>query len=199
MESGLIFDSPEKIRQSVEVIHRTALKMGSIIDALLLLASVRRSDDVHREPFDVQATAREACARLGDLAKRHNATITFTSSWQVALGYPQWIEEVWMNYISNAIKYGGDEPRIEIGCEVENQTIKYWVRDHGEGIPTQRQKELFIQFSRLAPQISEGHGLGLSIVKRIVERLGGKVGYLDAEGGGGCFWFTLPTIESRSE
>lgn len=199
MESGVVSGSPEKIQQSVGVIHKTALKMGAIIEALLLLASVRRADDVHREPFDVQATAREACARLSDLAARHHATINFLPDWHVALGYPQWIEEVWMNYISNAIKYGGDAPKIEIGCSVENQMIRYWVRDHGDGIPAPRQQELFIQFSRLAPQISEGHGLGLSIVKRIVERLDGRVGYEDAVGGGGCFWFSLPSVTSGTQ
>ena len=193
MESRVMSDSPEKMHQSVGVIHRTALKMGAIIDALLLLASVRRADDVRRELFDVQATAHEACARLSELATRHHATINFTPDWHVALGYPQWIEEVWMNYISNAIKYGGDAPIIEIGCAAENKMIRYWVRDHGDGIPILRQPELFIQFSRLAPQISEGHGLGLSIVKRIIERLDGRVGYQDADGGGGCFWFTLPS------
>jgi signal transduction histidine kinase len=84
------------------------------------------------------------------------------------------------------------------------------VRDYGTGIPQARQEELFLQFSRLDHTTAEGHGLGLSIVKRIVERLGGEVGYAAGteaplsslptdeitteflSTSGSCFWFTLP-------
>ncbi len=198
INSGVMSHSPEKMQHSIAMIHRTATKMGAIIDALLLLASVRRNDEVHVEEVDVRGTAQEACMRLSDLAERYQATINFTENWILALGYQQWVEEVWVNYLSNAIKYGGEAPQIEIGCESKGHVIKFWVSDNGGGILASRQAELFIQFSRLEPEISEGHGLGLSIVKRIIHRLHGEVGYEEATGGGACFWFTLPAAANRS-
>jgi signal transduction histidine kinase len=195
LNSGAIAFSPEQTRNSIAIIHRTAAKMNAIIDALLLLASVRRADNLSPAIIDLRKVAEEAQARLAELAERHGSRITFTGTWLPALGYEPWIEEVWVNYLSNAIKYGGTPARIEIGCELINESqIKCWVRDYGAGIEASKRADLFIQFSRLDPHVSDGHGLGLSIVKRIIQRLHGNVGYEDAPGGGSCFWFTLPAI-----
>lgn len=195
LNSGAIAFSPEQTRNSISIIHRTATKMSAIIDALLLLASVRRADNLSPEIVNVRKIAEEAKQRLAELAERHGSQISFTGTWLPALGYEPWIEEVWVNYLSNAIKYGGTPAHIEIGCEsIDDHHNKYWVRDHGAGIAGSKRAELFVQFSRLDPHATDGHGLGLSIVKRIIQRLHGNVGYEDASGGGSCFWFTLPTI-----
>lgn len=197
MQASGITLTPEQTRESSAVINRTAKKMNAIIDALLLLASVRRTDDVNPSIINLRELAEEACQRLERVATEYAAHIEFVGEWQNAMGYPQWIEEVWVNYISNAIKYGGTPPHIHIGCtEIENDMIKCWVRDHGTGIALARRSELFIQFSRLDPRSSDGHGLGLSIVKRIIHRLGGDVGYEEADGDGGVFWFTLPALKN---
>jgi signal transduction histidine kinase len=195
LNSGAIAFSPEQSRNSIAIIHRTATKMSAIIDALLLLASVRRADNLSPEIINPRKIAEEAQARLAELAERHGSHISFTGTWRPALGYEPWIEEVWVNYLSNAIKYGGTPAWIEIGCEpIDEHHNKYWVRDRGAGIAASKRAELFVQFSRLDPHVSDGHGLGLSIVKRIIQRLHGKVGYEEAPGGGSCFWFTLPAI-----
>lgn len=195
LNSGAIAFSPEQTRNSIAIIHRTATKMSAIIDALLLLASVRRADNLSPEIINVRKIAEEAQVRLAELAERHGSHISFVGTWLPALGYEPWIEEVWVNYLSNAIKYGGTPAQIEIGCElIDDHHNKYWVRDYGAGIAASKRADLFIQFSRLDPHASDGHGLGLSIVKRIIQRLHGNVGYEDAPGGGSCFWFTLPVI-----
>lgn len=197
MQSGGISLTPDQSRDSSAIINRTAKKMNAIIDALLLLASVRRTDDVNPSIINIRELAEEACQRLDRVAAQHAAQIEFVGDWQSAMGYSQWIEEVWVNYISNAIKYGGTPPLIQIGCAlVEDNKIKCWVRDHGTGIALARRPELFVQFSRLDPRASEGHGLGLSIVKRIIHRLEGDVGYEEADGEGSVFWFTLPALKN---
>ncbi len=200
MQSEKIQLAPEQTKESSSIINRTARKMSAIIDALLLLASVRRTDDVSPSIINLRALAEEACERLDQMANQHAASIEFVGEWKNAMGYSQWIEEVWTNYISNAIKYGGTPPNIQIGCATtEDNMIKCWVRDHGKGIAMARRAELFIQFSRLDPHSSEGHGLGLSIVKRIIQRLHGEVGYEEAEGEGGVFWFTLPGVKAITD
>lgn len=185
--------TPQQAQDSATSIYRTAKKMSDIINALLLLASIRRSDDVITTPIDMQASAREACERLQAQIHAQNAHIEFVGNWQPALGHGQWLEEVWVNYLSNAIKYGGTPAQIEIGCAaLANGMNKYWVRDYGAGIHEKHAPGLFVQFSRINATSSDGHGLGLSIVKRIIERLHGDVGYETAIGGGSLFWFTLP-------
>jgi signal transduction histidine kinase len=192
--------SEEKLTASLAVIERTGRKMSSIINALLLLANIRRADEVTAKPLNLRLLAQEACTRLELLAQQHSAHITFVGAWPIGMGYGQWIEEVWVNYLSNAIKYGGAPAQIEIGCDnFTSSHLKCWVRDQGEGIALERQAELFVQFSRLDEHSADGHGLGLSIVKRIVQRLDGDVGYNLVETGGSCFWFTLPLAKTPTE
>ena len=114
----------------------------------------------------------------------------------MALGYGPWIEEVWVNYLSNALKYGGSPstpPQIELGAEAQpDGLVRFWLRDHGPGIPAESQAHLFTQFTRLDQVRAQGHGLGLSIVRRIVEKLGGQVGVISQVGQGSTFFFALP-------
>src|SRR5262249_40902702 len=108
-----------------------------------------------------------------------------------AFGHITWIELVWVNYISNALKYGGRPPVIEIGAEHQDGVIRYYVRDNGNGLTPAQQAVVFEPFRRLQPQ-AEGHGIGLSIVRRIMEKLGGAAGVESEVGGGSLFYFTLP-------
>ena len=142
---------------------------------------------------------REARLRLDYLITEHHAEVHTPEVWLQALGYGPWIEEVWVNYLSNAIKYGGrpDEdipPVIHLGCDAEtgNGYIRYWVQDNGFGLTPVQMGQLFAPFERLHNVRAEGHGLGLSIVRRILEKLGGKVGVTSELGIGSRFYFELP-------
>jgi two-component system, sensor histidine kinase and response regulator len=105
------------------------------------------------------------------------------------------VAEVWANYLSNAIKYGGDPPRAELGADLPaDGRVRFWVRDNGPGLSPEDQARLFAPFERLHQVRAQGHGLGLSIVRRIVEKLGGEVGVESAVGQGSTFWFTLPAL-----
>jgi signal transduction histidine kinase len=133
--------------------------------------------------------------RLEDMITTRKAEITIPGEWPEAVGYAPWVEEIWINYVSNALKYGGQSPQIELGSNrLSNGSVRFWVRDSGPGISPEQQKELFTPFSRLgqSPKI-EGHGLGLSIVLRIAEKLGGEVGVESQVDQGSLFFFTLPT------
>ena len=114
-------------------------------------------------------------------------------SWPRALGHAAWVEEVWANYLSNAIKYGGQPPRVMLGAEPQQDgMVRYWVRDNGPGLAPEDQARLFTPFTRLDQVRVKGHGLGLSIVRRIVEKLGGQVGVESQLGQGSTFFFILP-------
>jgi signal transduction histidine kinase len=72
--------------------------------------------------------------------------------------------------------------------------VRFWVRDNGRGLPPEDQTRLFAPFTQLDAGRSQGHGLGLFIVRGIVERLGGQVGVESAPGQGSLFSFTLPSV-----
>jgi two-component system sensor histidine kinase/response regulator len=167
--------SPEDLNQSLEMIVRNGQKMANIINELLLLASIRK-EEVDLRPLDMARTVSEARSRLKFLIEEHQAELIIPDEWPLALGYGPWVEEIWTNYLSNAIKYGGRPPRVELGATPRaDGMIQFWVRDNGDGLSSEEQTRLFAPFSRLDQARARGHGLGLSIVHRIVEKLSGAV------------------------
>jgi two-component system sensor histidine kinase/response regulator len=135
----------------------------------------------------------DAQQRLVDKIEEYQAEIVLPEAWPVAVGYGPWIEEVWVNYLDNGIKYGGRPPRLELGAErLPDSRIRFWVRDNGPGITPEEQSRLFRPFTRLDQADTKGHGLGLSIVRRIVEKLDGEVEIESQIGQGSTFAFILP-------
>jgi PAS domain S-box-containing protein len=170
-------------------------RMNRIVKELLRLAEVRTVADIEREPLHMPSLANEALQALSFLYDRRTIQVDISSQMPAALGVSSWVEEVWANYISNALKYSGDPPEIRIGGErVDQDFARFWVEDNGPGITPKDQSKLFREFSRVEKRYrARGHGLGLSIVRRIIERLGGEVGVESTPGEGSRFWFTLPT------
>jgi signal transduction histidine kinase len=180
-----------EVRDYLGQIKETAFGMADIIDTLLLLSEVRKGE-VPSEAIDMGEVVARVEARMRPLLEKHKASLVFPSKWPAAMGYAPWIQEVWANYISNALKYGGPSPRIELGfCPAPRGMIRFWTRDYGPGISADAATSLFIPFRQLRSKTGEGHGLGLSIVLRIVEKLGGAVGAENADGKGALFYFTL--------
>jgi signal transduction histidine kinase len=182
---------PDETRQYLQFIAQSTQKMESIINELLLLAGVRKTT-VEAVPLEMAAIVSEARQRLAYMIEQTGAQLTMPADWPVALGHGPWIEEVWVNYLANALKYGGQPPHIEIGGETTDSTARFWVRDGGPGLSVEDQSKLFRPFTQLNQVRTKGHGLGLSIVRRIVEKLGGQVGVESEPGQGSLFYFTLP-------
>ena len=184
---------------AAERVLATARKMSDIINALLLLSRVRTDDAVSIGLVDNRALVRDALHRLhrlqGLLAER-NAIVKVAAELPVVKGYAPWVEEVWVNYLSNALKYGGDAqrpPQIEVGGELlRDGRARLWVQDNGPGLDADARARLYRPFTRISEIGGDGHGLGLSIVRRIVERMGGEVGCTSEPGAGARFWFVLP-------
>ncbi len=197
-------------RQSaLQVLAQTGKKLNVIIEELMLLSGLRKQT-VTAAPVNMPEVVEQAKQRLLDQIAQHNAILVpqDENPWPQALGYAPWIEEVWANYLSNALKYGGQPekgiaPRVEIGWNWEQPRgqgeiraneaqIRFWVRDNGQGLSEEAQAQLFVPFTRLDQVRVQGHGLGLSIVQRIIERLGGQVGVESTPGEGSTFYFVLP-------
>jgi len=203
---GAIYSSTEVITESIEdgnkeltkeiagLIREMSYKTVQVTNEILKMATAGHHD-VKKVPVNMELILTESMKQLDDIIKQYNATIELPSVWNTSLGYAPWLEEVWINYISNAIKYGGTPPVINIGSEkLSNDKVKYWIRDNGNGILPQYQQKLFKKHTRLNPEKAIGSGLGLSIVKRIVEKLDGSVGIESTgiAGEGAVFYFILP-------
>ena len=192
LEQGSSGMSSEKLLRNANRIIQNSRKMINIIDALMLLANVRKQEKVEVHPLYMKRIINEAKGRLADLIQEHQAKIVIQQKMPVALGYDPWIEEVWVNYLSNAIKYGGRPPLVKIGAtKQENGMIRFWVRDNGGGFSPEEKPQLFVPFTQIRQARLQGQGLGLSIVRRIVEKLGGEVGLESEVGQGSMFFFTL--------
>ncbi|HSH03688.1 MAG TPA: response regulator [Anaerolineae bacterium] len=166
--------------------------MQTTIEGLLLLARIRKVADVPQERLDVKGLAEQAYQRVAHTQQIEVVSVIWEEDWPLAVGYEPWVVEVLSNYLSNAFKYGGRPLEVRVGGDRDGEFGRYWVRDNGEGIAAGDQERLFVPFERLNQVVAEGHGLGLAIVQRIVERLGGKVGVDSVMGEGTVFWFTLP-------
>ncbi|MBN1993125.1 MAG: hypothetical protein JW953_10510 [Anaerolineae bacterium] len=189
----------EEQLELTQTVEETAFKMNDIIDDLLLLAEVRKAE-VEVEPLDMARLITATRRRLARMIEECRGEIISPRTWPVVLGYGPWIEEVWANYISNALKYGGRPPRVELGASAQpGNMVRFWVQDNGAGLSAEEQKKLFHSLARLGQLRVGGYGFGLSIVKRIVEKLNGQVG-VESEGvpgQGSCFFFTLPAEKGQ--
>jgi signal transduction histidine kinase len=180
-------------------LQAAADKLKEIVDALLSLAKARKKE-ILPQPVDMTRVMQEALSRTKTLAQRFDATFEVPERLPNCMGNTVWLEEVLVNYTSNALKYGGAPPRVWIDSIVEDGgMITYRVRDNGHGLSIEEQAKLFNKFERLGQQKIDGTGIGLMIVKTVVEKLGGRVGVMSSgqSGEGSTFSFTLPSIAAN--
>ncbi len=186
--------SPDSNIGDLKKIKEITFKANSIIDALLLLADSSRVNDLKSESFNMTSVISVVMDGMSEVIKKYQGSIKTPEEWPDVIGYAPWVEEVWINYISNAIKYGGRPPEVKIGYDLFPDHVKFWVKDNGPGLSDDQMKNLFIPFSRLDKQKAEGHGLGLSIVSHIMNKLGGQTGAECKKDEGCLFYFTLQRV-----
>lgn len=164
-----------------------------LVAALLDLAHV--SDSVlHRAPIDLQQVAGEAVNQLVMADPARPMPAIEIHPLPTVDADADLLRPVFINLIGNAVKFvtGRNDPHIDIGATSENGQVTVYVRDNGVGFDSQAARRLFQPFVRLHGRRYEGHGVGLSIVRRAVERHGGRVWAEAVPDQGACFYFTLP-------
>jgi two-component system sensor histidine kinase/response regulator len=194
MKRGGVLADPDDL----SMILRAGIRMQETIDALLLLAGFE-DGQVEIGPVDTAGMLARVFDELADVIQRRQASISLPDQWPTALGHEPWIERIWTNYIGNALKYGGNPPVLELGAGpgASPGRVCFWVRDNGPGVPDDSRELIFQPFIRLHPRQGDGHGLGLTIVRRIVHRLGGRAGMCPGPAGGSEFYFDLPGQPER--
>ncbi len=187
--------TPEELRAYLMQIHATAQAMDEMIDNMLLLSELGEVEPPIG-PLNMAEIVSRVRLRLVHLVGQHRARIHYPEAWPIARGYAPWVEEVWANLMSNAMKYGGRPPEIELGASLrQDGSAMFWVRDNGAGLSAEAQKAIFQPYAQFGPVRTPGHGLGLTIARRIVEKLGGRLEVESQVGRGSRFFFTLPAQE----
>jgi PAS domain S-box-containing protein len=183
---------PEEGRGYLERIRAGALRMGMLIDDLLAFSRLSRQS-VNRKNVNPARIVNEVLEELKPQSDGRQLEIKI-GNLPVCHGDAALLKQIWVNLISNAIKYTrGREPAlIEIGCTRENNEDVFFVRDNGAGFDMQYANKLFGVFQRLhSADEFEGTGVGLAIVQRIVHRHGGRAWAKAEVNRGATFYFTI--------
>lgn len=170
---------------------RAAVRMGELVDGLLVLSLVSR-EEFHREPVDLAAMVAEITEELAqrEPARRVQVAIGGKAS---ASGDPRLVHILLENLVGNAWKFtarAGDA-RIEFGTVDSGTGRCFFVRDNGAGFDMQFSDKLFGTFERLHGEDFPGTGIGLAIVRKIIQRHGGTIRAESEVGKGATFFFTL--------
>jgi PAS domain S-box-containing protein len=181
------------VPESIGYIQTAVARLTGIIDALLRLSRLGRVQ-YEPQPVAVAPIVDRVVQSLRGTTDQKGAAVE-VGPLPDAWADPQAVEQVFANLIGNALNYldPGRPGRIEVGSAAGAPGLRtYSVRDNGVGIPTAHQAQVFQAFRRLHPGHAEGEGMGLVTVRRMIERLGGRVWFESAEGVGTTFSFTLP-------
>nr|WP_275297393.1 hybrid sensor histidine kinase/response regulator [Maricaulis parjimensis] len=181
---------PAEARPFLAKIEEQGRHMASLIDNLLAFADTEQSP-AEFEPVDLTAAAQQAASLLDADIREAGAHVTI-SDLPKTRGHAAQLERVFTNLIQNAIKYRTDAaPQIAISAEALGDQVRVDVRDNGIGVPDHLRERIFNPLDRGDADDDAGHGLGLSIVKRIIETHGGRIWCQPAPEGGSVFSFTL--------
>jgi len=202
LEQDALSGDRERLRKDSQRIADATDKMQELLNDLLELSRIGR---LMNEPQEIRIgeLIREVLELLHGQIEERGVTVRVQDNLPLVRGDRQRLSEVMQNLVDNAIKFMGDqpEPRIEIGWEggdAERGSPVFFVRDNGVGISQEHYERVFGLFNKLDPR-SDGTGIGLALVKRIVEFHGGRVWVESEAGSGSTFFFTLSKKEEAKE
>jgi signal transduction histidine kinase len=195
----------ESIAESIRYIQTAVGRLARIIDALLRLS---RAGRVVYQPqmTDVSSIVSRIIDSLHDSISASRTEFS-VGALPPAWGDPTAIEKIFANLIANAVQYldSKRQGRIEVGSVETNEPqaadhlFVYFVKDNGLGIPKPYHNRVFTPFNRLHADVAQGEGVGLALVARVVERLGGRIWLESSAGVGSTFFVALPSRPTRAE
>jgi len=191
----------ETSRQFLEIVHRQAQRIGALVEQLLALSELeaRGRDEIAKEKVGIAPVAAHVAEAVRVRAEQRKVAIAVdVPEGLAAVADPDGLERAVINLVDNAIKYGKDGGKVTISGERRDGAVTVVVADDGPGIDPAHLPRLFERFYRVDPGRSRSHGgagLGLSIVKHLVESMDGTIEVTSEPGKGARFAVTLPAAE----
>jgi PAS domain S-box-containing protein len=189
--------TPNELKELVETIQLSTLHLQTLVENLLQSTTIEAGCfQVHRRPINIHSVVHDAANLMSPLLKRRTQKLVLT--------VPEKLPKLWadanrltqvlVNLLSNASKFSPMNGKIELIITQDAEQVTFAVHDSGPGLPTERYSDLFKRFvtANQSHDTQYGIGLGLSVVKSIVEMHGGQVGAANLPTGGANVWFTIP-------
>jgi PAS domain S-box-containing protein len=195
--------SPAEAEELLNSMYLSTTSLQHLIDNLLESSKIEANHfSIRRRPTPLNSILAEACRTMQPLLSRRRQPLAITEPLHLPQisADPVRLVQVIVNLLSNASKYSPPATPIDLTVEQQGSLLRLEIADRGSGIPPNQRESIFRRFLRLRsegrkPGEDYGTGLGLAVVKAIVEAHGGDVGVRERDGGGSVFWFTLPFSE----
>lgn len=194
--SDLLAD--EKLDESTRkdltgILRSESLRLSRLCDGIVTLTKMERDFEPKKKPLQLDEQIRHAVILITEKWKQKEIDLTFTSQPVHCVTDPDLSMQVWTNLLDNAVKYSSDSVHLTIDIKEENDTARVTIADNGIGMSEEDQRHIFEQFYQVEhSHVQEGNGLGLTIVKTIVDQLGGSISVESEIGKGSTFQVILP-------
>lgn len=194
--SDLLAD--EKLDESTRkdltgILRSESLRLSRLCDGIVTLTKMERDFEPKKKPLQLDEQIRHAVILITEKWKQKEIDLTFTSQPVHCVTDPDLSMQVWTNLLDNAVKYSSDNVHLTIDIQEENDTARVTIADNGIGMSEEDQRHIFEQFYQVEhSHVQEGNGLGLTIVKTIVDQLGGSISVESEIGKGSTFQVILP-------
>jgi len=205
LNDGIPSPLKEDQKEILQIIRTNAKRLGNLINDLLDTARLEAGKlEIQPETTDLVAIIRRVATSIAPLSMEKRLRITLKAAPDLPPAYadPNRMEQVLMNLLGNAVKFTPENGEIALSCEQEGAFLRCSVRDTGVGIPPEDLPRIFDKFHQVRMKRAtktKGTGLGLTIVKFLVEAHGGFVWAESTPGQGATFTFTVPVVEQPGE
>jgi len=193
--------APEELEELLQSLHLGVISLQTLVDNLLESASIEAGHfHVSPRPYNLGEIIQEAAGIMQPLLDKYDQHLTLQvpPDLPLVMADPRRIVQVLVNLLSNASKYGPSDAEISISAQEQDGWVRVCVADRGPGISQFQRDYLFkrFEYDKGIDHAKAGAGLGLSVVKAIVEAHGGAADADDRPGGGAIFWFNIPAASS---
>ena len=196
LAAGALGELPGEATEIVALAERNTIRLISLINDILDLERLEAGRmEMRLDTTSLEAVVQRSLEAVKTVADGRGVALLTPSSFPDVVGDPDRLVQVLVNLLSNAVKFSPEGAAVTVGVSERPGWVEVTVRDQGRGVPAEHRQAIFERFRQVEASDARrerGAGLGLSICKAIINRHGGEIGVVSAEGGGSTFWFRVP-------